>query len=189
MNYKTTLVLLALVAGGGAAHWLVPDRFSGLRQAPGQPAASDAGTLDTVRDELTSEKLERIEVQHGQRRVVLERGADGEWTLPGKWPARKAEMDDLVRLLTNLRSRFLPIPARDPADLKGYGLDQPPVTVTVRAAQKSYRLAFGEEPGENNHFSRPTYLRLDERPEVVRLTPGLVAVLDRPQDYYQQRRL
>src|SRR5207244_7506474 len=119
----------------------------------------------------------------------LERGAGGEWTLPGKWPARKAEVDELVHLLTNLRSRFVPIPVRDPADLKSYGLDQPPATVTVSAAKTTHRLAFGEEPGESNRFSRPTYLRLDDRPEVLRLAPGLVAILDRPQDYYQQRRL
>jgi hypothetical protein len=143
-----------------------------------------------LRDQLTPEQLERIDVQHGPRHVVLERSSAGaEWSLPGKWPARKAEVDELVRLLTKLRSRFVPIPVHNPADLKGYGLDQPPVTAVVVAAKKSYRLAFAEEPGEGNRFSRPTYLRLDERPEVVRLAPGLVASLDRPQEHYQQRRL
>jgi hypothetical protein len=188
MNYKTTLVLLALVAAGAAVRWLAPD-FSWLRLAPTQPSATDAGTLRTLQSELTPEELNRMEVQHGQRLVVLERGAGDEWTLPGKWPARKAEVEELVRLLTNLRSRFVPIPLHDPADLKGYGLDQPPVLVTVRAGMTSNRLAFGEEPGESNRFSRPTYLRLDDRPEVVRLAPGLITLLDRPQDYYQQRRL
>src|SRR5207244_8040773 len=77
----------------------------------------------------------------------------------------------------------------DAADLKSYGLDQPPTTVTVSAAKTTHRLAFGEEPGATNRFSRPTYLRLDDEPQVLRLAPGLVAILDRPQDYYQQRRL
>jgi hypothetical protein len=189
MNYKTTLVLLVLVAAAAGAYWLTPNFSTWLHLPSTQPNVSDAGTLRTLQTELTPEQLNWIEVQHGPRRVILERGAGDEWTLPGKWPARKAEVDELVRILTNLRSRFVPIPLSDPAHLNAYGLDQPPVLVTVRAGAKSYRLAIGEEPGESNRFSRPTYLRLDDRPEVVRLTPGLVAILDRPQDYYQQRRL
>jgi hypothetical protein len=42
---------------------------------------------------------------------------------------------------------------------------------------------------EKNRFEWPTWLRLNDRPEVLRLPPGLVAQLDRPADYYQQRRL
>jgi hypothetical protein len=189
MNYKTTLVLLVLVAAGAGAYWLAPNLSSWLPLTSAQTNAPDAGTLHTLHTELTPEQLQRIEVQQGSRSVVLERGAGEEWTLPGKWPARTAEVEELVRLLTNLRSRFVPIPLSAPAHLDAYGLDQPPVLVVVHAGGKNHRLAFGEEPGDSNRFSRPTYLRLDDRPEVVRLAPGLVAVLERPQDYYQQRRL
>src|SRR5690349_14657732 len=99
MNYKTTLVLVALVAAGGAVYWLGSDLSPWLGLAPHELRGSDAGTLRTLQEKLTPEKLERIDVQHGQRLVVLEHGADGEWTLPGKWPARKAEVEELVRLL------------------------------------------------------------------------------------------
>src|SRR5439155_9141421 len=150
---------------------------------------ADAGTLRTLQEQLTPEKIERIDIQHGQRPVVLERGASGDWTLPGKWPARKAEAEELIHLLTHLRSRFAPIPLAEPADLRSYGLEQPRAKVTVSADRKTYQLAFGEEPGTSNRFSRPTYLRLDDKPEVVRLAPGLAAALDHPPDYYQQRRL
>src|SRR5579871_1285109 len=188
MNYKTTLVLLAFIAAGAVVYWLGPDVSPWLGLAPAQPSSTDAGTLRTLQA-LTADNLERIEIQQGQRAVVLERGPGGEWTLPGKWPARKAEVDDLVQLLTHLRSRFLPLPLGDPAELARFGLGHPPVLVTVRVGNTSHRLAFGEEPGGSNRFSRPTYLRLDDNPEVLRLAPGLVAALDRPQDHYQQRRL
>src|SRR5262249_17836903 len=127
-----------------------------------------------------------------------------------KWQTRTREVQDLVDLLTRLRSRFAPIAVRE-EDLKKYGLDQPAVLVKVCAGTKDYQLAFGEaevkiqppdqesevkekagdeaEAGEGNRFSRPTYLRLDENREVVRLAPGLIAALGRPPDYYQQRRL
>src|SRR5262249_13527556 len=40
-----------------------------------------------------------------------------------------------------------------------------------------------------NRLDLPTYLRLDDKPEIVRLAPGLVATLSRSADYYLQRRL
>src|SRR5438477_147924 len=60
-----------------------------------------------------------------------------------------------------------------------------------------YRLAFAEKapPGDDtakeptDRLAIPTWLRLDTRPEVVRLAPGLVGALRRPADYYLQRRL
>src|SRR5262249_33665947 len=112
-----------------------------------------------------------------------------EWIMPGNWPTRPAEVGQLVALVGGLRSRFAPIPVDAGTDLKSYGLDKPPLTISVHAGDKAYRLTLGEEAGASNRFSRPTYLRLDDRPESVRLAPGLVAALDRPQDYYQQRRL
>jgi hypothetical protein len=189
MNFKTTLVLLVLVALG-LGFWLVPGTGSWLALTPSKPTASpDAGTLDVLQDELTPDKLNRIEVSFGQEHLVLERGSGNEWSLPGKWPTRKPEVEELVRRLCDLRSRFAPIAIKDAPDLRNYGLDQPSVTVKVRAGETDYQLVLGDEPGETNRFSRATFLRLDDRPEVVRLAPGLVVALARPQDYYQQRRL
>ena len=59
----------------------------------------------------------------------------------------------------------------------------------MQAGDTSHELSFAEEKGDQNRFSRPTYLRVDNRDEMLRLGPGLIAQLDKPQDYYQQRRL
>jgi hypothetical protein len=194
MNFRTTLILLILVAAGGVFFWLGP--WIAPLPPPGPAAAStnDAGTLNVLQDDITPEKLTRIQLRHGDRDVILERSPSGEWTLPGKWPTRKAEVDELVHLVGGLRSRFAAYPLGDPPDLKRYGLDRSPLTITANVADKEFRLAFGEEPVEeesrtSNRFSRPTYVRLDERPEAIRLTPGIIAALDRPADFYQQRRL
>src|SRR5205807_10087134 len=50
-------------------------------------------------------------------------------------------------------------------------------------------LAFGEEQSEPNRFSRATFVRLDQQPEIVRLAPGRITILDRPQKDYQHPRL
>lgn len=197
MNLKTTLVLLVLAVAGGVLFQFGPAAapYLGL----GNPSApvGNAGTLPILETELAANKLRRIEVRHDDRTVVFERDADGGWSLPGKWPTRKQEVEELVTLLTALRSRFAPIPLEASSNLTEFGLQPPAVTVEVRADNKDYRLSFGEEPGDGNRFSRATYLRLAERtgatwkdkPEAVRLAPGLIAVLDRPLEFYQQRRL
>jgi hypothetical protein len=192
MNLRTTLVLLVLVAAGAVFFRLVWTDSPWLPRPVALPQGVVGGTFQTLQKELTADKLNRIEIDHGGSRVVLERkGSD--WTSPGKWPTRKPEVEALVRLLTNLQSRFVPIALNGRDELKRYGLDHPPVVVTVRVAGKDHRLLFGEEPGETNRFSRATYVCLDDdahrTPEVVRLAPGLVAALDRPPDFFQQRRL
>src|SRR5437588_5422178 len=190
MNFKTTLALIILV-GAGATVWLLgPDFVPWLRPTQQAPAPADAVTLTTLKNELAADKLARLEVPHAGGQLILVRPSGGAWSLPGGWPARQQEVEELVRLVTGLASsRFSPLARENPPELKKYGLDQPPVRMIVWVGSQQYRLAFGEEQLESNRFSRATYLRLEDKPEVIRLAPGLVTILERPQDYYQQRRL
>ena len=183
MNLKTTFALAVLALIGGAA-WVASLSL--------KPSVAPSETLDVLSNVLTPEHVTRIEVKHGPNHVVLEHKAGGEWTLPGNWPARRQEVAQLVDLVTSLRSRFAPIPLAAQSDeLKAYGLEssQVPVLIRVRADGHDYRLQLGEEPATTNRFSRPTYLRLNDNREVIRLGPNLAAALDRPASYYQQRRL
>ncbi|MBY0523462.1 MAG: DUF4340 domain-containing protein [Gemmataceae bacterium] len=197
MNLKTTLVLLVLVVAGGLLFWVgptLPPQFGFLGRAV---PTDNQGSLKVLEDDLAEGKVQRIEVTRDGRSVVLERSGK-KWVLPGQWPTRDPEVEELVRQITNLRSRFAPIPVDARTDLARYGLDRPPVRVTLTTdAGKTYRLAFGEDPGETNRFTLPTYLRIaekvgdqwQEKPEVIRLEPGLVASLSQPGERYQKRRL
>ncbi|MFL5341295.1 MAG: DUF4340 domain-containing protein, partial [Gemmataceae bacterium] len=191
MNLRTTVVLIIL-AGIGAGVWLTSDWVAprvGLVPKPIDPAG--AGSPAVLDEQLTRDNVKRIEVQAGADPVVLERSAEGSWVLPGKWPTRRTEAEDLVALVTGLHSRFNVIPLPDGADLKPYGLDpaQKPVTVVVEADAK-HTLAFGTpEKAEAGPFAKPTYVRVDDKPEVVRLGPDLLEVLRRPREAYQRRQL
>jgi hypothetical protein len=184
MNLKTTFILLICIAVG-AAGWLVFVFREGRSSAP--------QTQEVLPPDLASGELTRIEVTlPGGKRLELQRGTGEDWTLPGNWPTHKAEVDQLVQLLTNLRSRFAPLPLEgEPPDLKKFGLDpsQSVITVTLDSGAAKHDLHFGEEPGDSNRFSRPTFVRVDQEKDVRRLGPGLVAILSRPPDFYQQRRL
>jgi hypothetical protein len=182
MNLKTTLTLAALLVVFGIV-WLTQ---SALR--PGEPPAQP---VDVLGADLTPEKIQKIEITHGEPRVVLQRSGS-EWALPGKWPVRPVEAAQLVSQLTGLQSRFAAIPLGDPTGLKNFGLapDQRPLTVKLTTeGGTTHELVFGEKPGESNRFSRETYVQIDGRPEVIRLGPGLIASLDRPQELYMKRQL
>ncbi|MBM4069159.1 MAG: DUF4340 domain-containing protein [Planctomycetes bacterium] len=180
MNLKTTIFLLLLILVG-AGIW-VGVALTG-------PTTVTSDTLATLESELKADAITRIEIAHGDRRVVLAKGADG-WSLPGKWPVRQREVEQLVDVLAGLKSRFAPLPAGDKDALKKLGLDgAAAVQVTIKAGGKDYKLTFGEEPGDASRFSRPTYVRLDDAGEALRVAPGLLAMLDRSQEFYMQRRL
>lgn len=186
MNLKTTLALLALAAVGATLWFLdlpLPVQLGGKARE----ITLDQGTLGFLDQDLKGEKLTRIEVRSGGQRVVLER-AGGVWSLPGGWPTRRPQVEQLVELLTSLRSRFLPIPLKD-GDLKEHGLDSAAVVVRVDLGDRAHALAFGEKASGDSHFAKPTYLRLDEKVEIVQLVPNLIATLRQPSEHYQQRRL
>ena len=65
------------------------------------------------------------------------------------------------------------------------GLDRPAVTVTMHRAAVHGEVRRGE--GGSEPAPRPTCA--GRQSDDVRLGPGLIAQLDKPQDYYQQRRL
>jgi hypothetical protein len=180
MNIKTTIVLVVLIALCGGA-W-----FGVTLLNPPAPASETRATLD---EHFKPGAITHIEVTRGEQKVVLDKGADG-WSLPGKWPVRKPEVEQLVSALCSLHSRFAPLPVAGDDDAKKLGLAGPQVVnVTVKADGHDYKLTFGEEPEQTSRFSRPTYLRLGDASEALRVAPGLLAVLDRPQEYYMQRRL
>jgi hypothetical protein len=188
MNYRTTFLLLLFVALAGAGYYFGPKFVPGLPWASTGAAEATDSSERILGQELTESKLSRISVHSTTSDLTLEKGPGGEWSLQGKWPVRKSETNELVRILSHLKSRFEPIKA-DQTELDHLGLDKPAVTVTVQAGDTKHELKFAEEKGDQNRFSRPTYVRIDNLPEVIRLGPGLIAQIDKPQDYYQQRRL
>jgi len=177
MNFRTTLLLFILVGAGGLGWWLSVKNE--------KPPTTDAGINNGLNQELLPDKLTKIEVRHAGKQLVLERPSGGEWSLPGKWPTRKQAVDELINVVAGLSAtRFTPLePNPD------YGLDEPALEMIVWSGNQQHHLKFAEEQSESNRFSRATFVQVDDKPEVIRLAPGLISILQRPQDYYQQRRL
>src|SRR5262245_57973082 len=190
MNLRTTLVLFALALGGAVVWKLGPQLPARLDPRPSPPPAADAGTLTVFEEQFTPDKISRVEVSASGKPAVVFVREGKSWTMPGGWPTRAGEVQELIDRLASLRSRFQPLPLTgEEGELKPYGLSSPACTVRIETNERKHQLAFGEGSVEENTFYRPTYVRLDQKPEVIRLGPGLLSVLARPAEYYRKRRL
>jgi hypothetical protein len=200
MNIKTTLALMVLLGAGALLWWFGGPKLPSALNLSTQPvAASDAGTREFL-ESLKADQITRIEVKRGgETSFELLRKPDGAWGMAGNWPVRKAEVEELVARLVSLRSRFRPQPLDEQTPAKTFRLDpngekaedRPLLAVKLTVGGEDHTIWFGEEQSGSleNRFARDTYVRLDKKPEALRLPPGIVAALDKPRDYYQQRRL
>ena len=120
----------------------------------------------------------------------MERASEKEsWSLPGKWPTRAQEVNKTIDILLGLRSRFAPV--------KDKVLGSPELVVKLTwqkpgsQSPENITLEFETETVANmeNRFSLPTFVRVKDKNIVLRMGPGLVAALDHPVDFFQQRRL
>ncbi len=111
MNLKTTLALLVLAAAAVAVCLLLSPLSPWPGLLTGAPNASGAGTVQVLEEQLLPDKITHVEVRFpsGERPVVLDRDAAGKWVAPGGWDTRRPEVEELLAVLTGLRSRFTPI--------------------------------------------------------------------------------
>jgi hypothetical protein len=192
MNLKSTIVLIVLALGIGAlivfGASLAPK--AGLAPPPEPPAkGKSAESLGTITPgEITSLTV-NVPNAVPVKFTAAEPGKPLE--LPGNWPSRRNEVEELVAAVTGIKSRFQSVPIAE--DLKPYGLakSQDPVVVEVVGTNGKHTLTFGEapvEPGENP-FVRPAFVRVDEEPEVLRLGPDVLPILRRNAEFYRKRQL
>src|SRR5829696_1269812 len=194
MNLKTTIALLLLAAGVGVLVWKGSDLAPRAGLAP-EPLPAAQGKSGEALADIKPEDVKSVGVTvPGSAPVFFGAAEPGKpLELPGNWPVRRNEVEELVGTLAGLKSRFQPVPLAPDADLKNYGLapSQDPVVVKVELKGKAHTLTFGEgaaEPGENP-FTRPAFVRVDSEPEVLRLGPDVLPVLKRPAESYRKRQL
>lgn len=195
MRYFVTFVLVLAVAGGVA--WLTFGEqiltATGVRpEAP--PGAAESAAIPVL-EQLTPAAIQKIDLTPpGEPTLTLTRAADGNWNQNGNWPVRQGEVHTLVNTLTSLRTRFIPIRLEgEAANLSQYGLaeDQKPAKAVVQLDGRAITLTFGQpkaEPGESP-FARPTFVRVDDTPEVLQLGPDVYPTVAANPEAYRRRQL
>ena len=161
----------------------------GLRSA-GSGTAPTSGAADALAEKLAAEKIRKLELTTKGETTTLELKG-GEWTQPGNWPVVQSEVKKLLDTLGSLRTRYLPVAAG--ADLKEFGLDDEKKTVSVKAdlGGETMTVTFGQGPAKAGEppFARPTFARVDQSPDVLRLSPDVFAKLSKTGDTFRRRQL
>ena len=193
MNGKSTLALVVLAALAGVWLWQGDAWAPKLGYKPRHEVAPTSPAA-AILDSLSPASLARVEVVYSSGDPLILERTDSGWRLPGNWPPRKPEVEELVETLGTLRSRFQSTPISDSTDLKPFGLasSQKPLVVNLTAKdQPPIKLTFGDpSPGEGETaFTRPAYVRVNDLPEVLQLGPDVMPVVHRPTDSYRRRQL
>lgn len=194
MNGKATLTLV-LLAGAAALWFFKADQWGphiGIKPAHPEPAKSaSAGILEG----LSPEGITKVEIAFpGGEPLVLERApTDSGWKLPGNWPLRRPEVEEIVETLGTLGTRFHAIPLTEETTLTSYALapEQKPVVVKLTTQRQLVSLTFGDPKpaADQTEFTRPTFVRVNDSPEVLRLGPDVRQVIRRPSESYRRRAL
>ncbi len=194
MNTKSTLALVLLAAAAGVWFFMGDELAPklGMRPTQPEPAKSEAAV---ALDALAPAAITAITVNFpsGDPLKLSRESADSAWKLPGNWPPRVGEVEDLVKALGSLHARFHPQALGESPDLSQFGLapGQNPITVKLTANGKPLTLTFGEPAAAESEtaFTRSAFVRVNDGPEVFRLGPDVMPVLRRQTDAYRRRQL
>lgn len=189
MRWFTTILLIVLVAGSAFWAWKGDRIAPSIGLAP-EAAATTSPAVDTLAQFKPSE-IKNVSLTIDQDKLTLERGADGLWTQPGNWPVRQDEATALVATLGNLKSRFQPVTPE--GDLKPYGLDasQKPILVKLGTSNRTVTLTVGRPAAKPDEpeYARPTYVKVDDSPELLRFDSDVMQVVARKPEEYRRKQI
>jgi hypothetical protein len=181
MNFKTTIVLIVLLAFAGGALWFVNSR-----------EAKDASSTDTSAKNaqkifsIADSDVIKIDVASAEgKKLVLDKSG-GKWKLlePVSAPAEAFEVDSLVRSITGLESHG--DVEKSTADSKSTGLATPRYTIELTGKNgEKQTLLVGDKlaVGDNLYVSRK-----DTNKSAV-VSADLQEKLDKPASDYRDKKL
>ncbi|MGL4420128.1 MAG: DUF4340 domain-containing protein, partial [Gemmataceae bacterium] len=209
MRWFTTL-FLAILAGASAIWFWKGDAIApqiGLAQLapPPTPERTELEkSLGMTADgnflpKISNGGIQVIELQvPGSSPVILEHERGGlsrmepSWTQPGNWPVRQEAATQLEAVLSNLGSRFRPVPYTELEDYaSGFAPEQNPIRVKITEDNKTTEFLFGQ-PNFGSTTNRPTFVRLaapGAEKVQLRLGTDVYAKLRRPVEDYRRRQL
>lgn len=175
MNFKTTVLLLVLLAAVGI--YFGVEHFAGTRNA--ETAVTNTNKLVAANtDDISKVSITRSD---GGKIVLAKTGAEWRLSEPLDAPADKFAVEDLLRQITSLQSR-----GELPADRKSsVGLDKPRATVEVTAGGKTTKLQFGDQ----NKVGDSLYVLVDDQSTPRIVGTAIYDQLDKQPDTYRSKKL
>lgn len=176
MNFKTTIVLLVLLAA--AAVYLGVHRFAGKNAAEETPAANPNQLITAKSDDITKVAITQLD---GKHIVLVKSGKDWRLTEPLDAKADTFAVDELLRQITSLQSRG----ELKPDQKAAVGLDNPKMSVEITAGGKTTKLSVGEE----NKIGDSLYVLVDDKSNPQIVATSIYDQLNKPATDYRSKKL
>jgi hypothetical protein len=182
MNFKTTLVLIVLLAVAGVALYFTSNKSAETKGTDsGAPGGGDEQRLFA---DVTTDKVTKLTVApaSGEKLTVEKSGGNWHLTEPVKSPAEAFEVDSLVKAVVEAKSRG----ALDNVDQSAAGLDKP-----------SYRVEFTTDDGKTHTLNvgaktavgGNVYVSVGDGKDVHVVPVALADQLEKPASDYRKTQL
>ena len=178
MNFKTTIILIAILAGVSVYFFLTRDTAEQQRETETETAQAEQSLFDIKPEDVT--RLS-ITPKDGKGKLAFEK-KDGNWrmTQPADAAAETFQVDSLVRQLATLTTRG----QVDAAD-NVTGLGSPRYTVELASKDKTVTLAIGDKSALGDHM----YVRVGASAKADVVPASVSETLDQPASKYRKSRL
>jgi hypothetical protein len=179
MNFKTTLVLIVLLAVAAIALFVTRDKGT-------DEAAAPAGGEKKLIADLTADKVAKISVApaSGEKFTLQKTGANWNLTEPVTAPAESFEVDSLARAITDAQTRGA-IKAAD-AGSDSTGLANPAYRVELTTSDgKSHTINVGAKSAVGGNV----YVSLGDGKDVYVVPVALAEQLEKPAKDYRKTQL
>jgi len=184
MNFRTTIVLLVLLAGA-AVYLTVSKLWSGKgaetsTQASGAQSAAGGGKLI----DADSSDITRVAITPAEGKPIVLSKADGKWRIlqPVNAPAEAFQADELVRQLLGIQSRG----QLGTDKLASTGFDHPHFVVEMTGKSgKVYRLSVGDK----SEIGDTLYVRINDGDKLDIVASSVYDQLDKPAKDYRSKKL
>jgi hypothetical protein len=185
MNFKTTVILIVLLAAVGAYllvdHWVAPSQTTG--QSDGQTGLAGEGTRLF---EAQAKDVTKVQITPASGPKLVLQKMEGQWRLtePVSAPADSFEADDFVRSLVELRTRGQVQATGDKA--AATGLDQPGYRVELTLdSGKVIQFAIGQRAAIGDVM----YVQVQGQQQAQIVPADLWTKLQNPADQLRDKRL
>ena len=184
MNFRTTIVLLVVLAGAGV-YLTVSKLWSGKNadtsaQASGARSGAGGGKLI----DADSTDITRVAITPAEGKPIVLSKADGKWRIlqPVNAPAESFQADELVRQLLGMQSRG----QLGTDKLASTGLDHPHFAVEMTGKSgKVYKLSVGDK----SEIGDTLYVRIDDGDKLEIVASSVYDQLDKPAKDYRSKKL
>ena len=177
MNFRTTVILLVILAAAGA--YIAVTQLRGHNESTEAPSSSAGKLLNVNSADVTKIAI----TQPDGKKIVLDKsGSQWKLTEPVNAPADSFAVDDLLRQLTGLTSR-----GQLPTDQKtSVGLEHPNFVVELTTKDnKTAKLSVGDK----NSIGDALYVLVNDqnKPEIV--SASVYDQLDKPAGNFRSKKL